>query len=128
MHARTRNHTPVRTIHSPIHPSHRFEVRDEPSQLPLPARNLRSLDSRQLLRPSCRGLHLLHGAQLVARETGDADVVVALEDELQVADFELGGLAELGELAGGDDDLVDEFVGDGEEDLLGGGLVWVVGG
>lgn len=71
------------------------------SQIRLPPRDLRSLDGTQLLGPSLRGLDLLHGAQLVRGVAGDADVVVAFEDELQVADLEGGGGAQLGELAGG---------------------------
>jgi len=87
------------------------------SQIRLPPRNLRSLDGTQLLGPSLRRLDLLHRAQLVRGVARDADVVVAFEDELQVADLEGGGGAQLGELAGGGDDLIDEVVGDLEEGL-----------
>ncbi len=61
------------------------------SQIRLPPRNLRSLDGTQLLGPSLRRLDLLHGAQLIRGVARDADVVVAFEDELQVADLEGGG-------------------------------------
>lgn len=94
----------------PTHPS-------SSSQIRLPPRNLRSLDGTQLLGPSLRRLDLLHRAQLVRGVARDADVVVAFEDELQIADLEGGGGAQLGELAGGGDDLIDEVVGDLEEGL-----------
>lgn len=71
------------------------------SQIRLSPRDFRSLDGTQLLGPSLRGLDLLHGAQLVRGVARDADIVVAFEDELQVADLEGGGGAQLGELAGG---------------------------
>ena len=90
------------------------------SQIRLSTRNLGGLDGTQLLGPSLRGLDLLDGAQLVRGVARDADVVVAFEDQLQVANLEGGRGAQLGELAGGGDDLVDEIVGDLEEGLGGG--------
>ena len=52
---------------------------------------------------------------LVARETGDADVVVPLEVQLKVLDFEGVPAAVLGEAASERGDGVDEFVGDVEK-------------
>jgi len=101
---------PLLRLTLPTHPSSISRIR-------LPPRNLCSLDSTQLLGPSLRRLDLLHGPQLVRGVARDADVVVAFEDELQVADLEGGGGAQLGELAGGGDDLVDEVVGNLEEGL-----------
>lgn len=86
--------------------------------------DLRSLHSRNLLHPACGGMVAADGAQLVGGIAWDADVVVALEDELEVAELEVGGAAELGDFAGGGDDLVDEGVGEVEEDLFG---CWLVG-
>ena len=91
--------------------------RSPTSQISLPTSDLRSLHSAQLLSPGRRRLHLLDGAQLIGSVAGNTDVVISLEDELQVAQFEGRGLAEFGEFAGGDDDLIDEVVGDLEKGL-----------
>ena len=60
---------------------------------------------------------LAHSADLVRGVAGDADVVVALKDELDVADLEGLGAARFGAFAGCGYDLVDELVGDGEDAL-----------
>ena len=88
-------------------------------QIRFPTSDLSGLHGAQLLRPGLRRLHLLDGAQLVRGEARHADVVVALEDHLQVADFQLRGIPQLGQAAGGDDDVVDEVVGYLEERLAG---------
>lgn len=62
-------------------------------------------------------LDLLNGAELVGGVARDADVVVALEDELDVADVKGVRTADFRELASGDSDLVDEVVGDFKEGL-----------
>lgn len=56
----------------------------------LPLSNLGSLNGRHLLSPSLSWLRLLDSTQVVSGETRDAHVVVALEDKLDVADFEGG--------------------------------------
>lgn len=91
------------------------------SQIRLPPRNLTRLHRAHLGDPPLGRQKLAHSADLVRGVAGDADVVVALEDELDVADLEGLGAARLGALAGGCDDLVDELVGDGEDALGGGG-------
>jgi hypothetical protein len=58
-----------------------------------------------------------NNARLVERVAGDANVVVALEHRLDVADVERRVRAQLGELAGSDDDVVDELVGELKEGL-----------
>lgn len=87
------------------------------SKIPLTPCNLAGLNSAHLRDPALRGKELAHGANLVGRVAGDADVVVALEDQLDVADLKGLGAASFGALAGGGDDLIDEFVGDGEDAL-----------
>jgi hypothetical protein len=63
------------------------------------------------LHPARRGIVSADGAQLVGGVAWDTDVVVALENELEVAELEVVGLAQFGDFAGGSDDLVDESVG-----------------
>lgn len=75
------------------------------------------LDRRHLLLPRDRSALSAHRADLIAAETRDADVVLAFEDELDVSDFEAGGAAELGELAGAGNEVVDKVIGGIEEDL-----------
>ena len=87
-------------------------------QISLPTRNLSGLYRTHLLRPSLRRLELLHGTDLVGSVAWHTDVVVAFEDELNVANLEGGGVAKLGETAGAGDDLVDEVICD-LEDCLG---------
>ena len=67
--------------------------------------------------PRRRRCHAPDDARLVERVAGDADVVVALEHRLDVADLQRRVGAQLGELAGSDDDVVDELVGELEEGL-----------
>jgi len=86
-------------------------------QVHLTPGNLAGLDRAHLGNPSLRRLELAHSPDLVGCVAGDADVVVALEDELDVANLERLGAASFGALAGCGDDLVDEFVGYGEDAL-----------
>ena len=86
--------------------------------IPLPTRNLARLNRTHLIDPPLRRLELANSADLVRGVARDTDVVVALEDELDVADLEGLGAAGFGALAGGGDDLVDELVGDGEDSLM----------
>jgi hypothetical protein len=88
-----------------------------PSQIPLPTCNFGSLHGTQFLRPSLCRYNLLDGAQLVGSVARDPYIVVALQDELNVAHFESRGLAEFGKTAGSDYDLVDEIIGNLEERL-----------
>jgi hypothetical protein len=56
-------------------------------------------------------------ARLIERVSGDANVVVALEHRLDVADFQRRVVPQLGKTAGRRDDVVDELVGEFEEGL-----------
>ena len=76
----------------------------------LPTHDLGSLNSFHLFVPSGSRNQLPYGADLVGSISWDADVVVAFEDQLDVADVELGRLAELGKLASIGKDGVDEVV------------------
>jgi hypothetical protein len=67
--------------------------------------------------PRRRRVDAPHDARLVKRVAGDADVVVALEHRLDVADVERRVGAQLGQLAGADDDVVDKLVGELEQGL-----------
>lgn len=78
---------------------------------------LSSLNRHHLLLPSDRTTRASHSSDLIAAETGNTDVVLAFEDELDIADLEGGGAAELGDFAGGGNDVIDEFVCYVEEDL-----------
>lgn len=77
------------------------------------------MDGAHLGDPGRAGLDFADGAKLLARVTGDADVVGALEDELNVADLEDLAPALLGVAAGGVKDAVDETVGKVEDGLRG---------
>ena len=82
-----------------------------------PTRQLRRLNSHHLLRPPCSRLWATYSTNLIGGEARDANVVLTLEDDLNVADFERVGAANFGEFAGGHEELVDEVVGDLEEHL-----------
>lgn len=58
------------------------------SQIPLAPSDLSSLNSTQLLSPTRSRLRFLDGTQLVGSVARHANVVVALENELNVAKFE----------------------------------------
>lgn len=58
------------------------------SQIPLTPSNFSSLNSTQLLSPTLSRLHFLNGTQLIGSIARNADVVIALENELEVAKFE----------------------------------------
>ena len=100
-----------------IHPDRLEVLKMPPEHLPtdskirLSPRDFCRLHGTHLLRPSDAGLNFLHGSELIGGVAGDADVVVTFEDQLQIADFELLGAAKLGETAGCNGDVVDEFVG-----------------
>ena len=70
--------------------------REDACLLSLSLRHLSSLHGRHLLRPALSGLGFLNGAKVIGGEAGDAHVVVAFQDELDVAEFEGGGRAEFG--------------------------------
>jgi hypothetical protein len=69
------------------------------------------------MRPTGRRLGSTRRADLISRETRDADVVLALEDHLDIARLEARAATQLGELAGRGDEVVDEIVCDLKEDL-----------
>lgn len=58
------------------------------SQIPLTPSNFSSLNSTQLLSPTRSRLHFFNGTQLIGSVARYADVVIALENELEVAKFE----------------------------------------
>ena len=102
------------------------------------AHHLCPVDGVHLLQKRRARLHLAYGPDLVRCVTRDADIIVALEHELDVADLEGGRVAQLGQLAGRGDDVVGELVGECEDGLFGRGqclvlsfemtfLVWGIG-
>jgi hypothetical protein len=72
--------------------------------------DLGRLNRAHLGDPSLAGLGLADSAQLVRCVTRDADVVGALENQLDVTDLEYLGAALFGEAAGGVQDIVNEVV------------------
>lgn len=82
-----------------------------------PTRQLGRLNRHDLLLPRDGATLSAHGSDLIGAEAGDADIPLAFEHELDVADFQAGGTPQLGQLAGGRDDVVDEVVGGVEDDL-----------
>jgi hypothetical protein len=76
----------------------------------LAAHDLGRVDGAHLVMPGRRRVHAPNDARLIKRVAGDADVVVALEHRLDVADVERRVGTQLGELARTDDDVVDELV------------------
>ncbi len=83
----------------------------------LPTHHLGGVDGTHLVMPRRGRVDAPDDARLVERVAGDADVVVALEHRLDVANLERRVRPELGELAGRRDDVVDELVGELEEGL-----------
>lgn len=86
--------------------------------IPLPPSNLTRLNRTHLIDPSLRRLKLADCTDLIRRIARDTDIVIALKDELDVADLEGLGAAGFGALAGCGDDLVDELIGDREDGLV----------
>lgn len=80
------------------------------SDVSLASHNFGSLHCVHLLSPTRGGDQFADGADLVRSIAWDADVVVALQNELDVADVEGRRFAQLAELARGADDGVDEVV------------------
>jgi hypothetical protein len=68
-----------------------------------PASQFGRLNRHSLLLPRDRASGPPDRPDLIATEPWYADVVLALKDELEVADLEGGAAAEFGELAGGAD-------------------------
>jgi hypothetical protein len=68
-----------------------------------PACQFGRLNRHSLLLPRDRASRPPDRPDLIATEPWYADVVLALQDELEVADLEGGAAAEFGELAGGAD-------------------------
>ena len=75
------------------------------------------MNSAHLRNPSRGRLDLAHGTDLIGGVARDANVVAALEGQLDVADLEDLAAALLGVLAGCLEDLVDEVVCDLEDGL-----------
>jgi hypothetical protein len=78
---------------------------------------LRCLHRHHLLRPPCSWLWATNGTYFISREARDANVVLTLEDDLNVADVESVGTSDFGESAGSCDQVVNEVVGDLQEYL-----------
>lgn len=97
--------------------STRTRSRTRTPAFPATTCQLGRLNRQRLLLPSHGTGGASDGTNLIAAETRDTDIVLTFEDELDVADIEGGGGAELGELAGGGDDIVDEVIGYVEDDL-----------
>lgn len=87
------------------------------SQISLASSNFSSLNSTQLLSPTRSRLRFFDGTQLVGSVARHADVIVALENELEISKFEGRRLAEFCEAAGCDNDLVDKVISDLEKGL-----------
>lgn len=92
---------------------------DPVSQIPLAPSDFGSLNGTQLLSPTRSRLCFLNRTQLIRSIARNTNVVVALKNELEVAKFESGRLAEFCETAGRDNDLINEVISDLEECLLG---------
>lgn len=93
----------------------------------LPAHDFGRVDRLHLVHPTGSWHDLAHGAHFIRSVAWDADVVIALEDELEVADVELRRFAQLAKLAGAADDIVYKIVcelEDGLVCLLVSGMVW----
>lgn len=82
-----------------------------PLKVSLPAHDLRRVHRLHLVHPASSRHDLADRANLVRGVTGDANVVVALENELNIANVKLRRLAELAKLACAADDVVYEVVG-----------------
>lgn len=82
------------------------------SNIPLPWHDLRCLHGAHLADPRGRGLDLADGAQFVGRVARDADIVRALQHELDVADLQHLGPALLSVTAGRGEHAIDERVGE----------------
>lgn len=76
-----------------------------------------SLNSAEFLGPALRRLDLLDRTCFICRVARDADVVVAFENQLNVAEFEGRRLAEPRHAASTCDNLIDKVVCDLEKSL-----------
>lgn len=72
--------------------------------------DLSRLYRTHLLRPALRRLELLHSPDFVGSISRHANVVVAFQNELDVADLERGGVTELGKTTSARNDLIDEVI------------------
>ena len=92
-------------------PIYRKATSERSSLLRFPPGELGRLDGAHLLGPAGRGRLLAHGTDLVLGEARNADVVGALEHELEVAQLESVVAAKLGNLACGRHSLIDKVIG-----------------
>ena len=83
----------------------------------LPTHDLRRVHRTHLVRPALRRHNLPHSPHLIRRVSWNTDIVVALENDLDIANVELGRVAQLAKLARVADDVVDEVVGELEDGL-----------
>ena len=88
-----------------------------PLKVRLPTHNLRRINRTHLVRPALRRHNLPHRPHLIRRISWNTDIVVALKYNLDIADVELGRVAQLAKLARVADDVVDEVVGELEDRL-----------
>ena len=89
-----------------------FDSREETMTLciGLSPSDLGGLHRTHLLRPSLRRLELLHRTDFVRSISRHANVVVAFQNELNIAYLEGRGVAQLGETTGARNDLIDEVI------------------
>jgi hypothetical protein len=78
---------------------------------------LRSSNGAHLLHPARSWADSLNGADLIGAETGNTNVVLTFQDHLKIASFKRNTTTELGKFAGGCNEVVDEFVSNGQERL-----------
>ena len=95
----------------------RNHSQDAISGIRLSTHHLCRIDGAHLVVPRRRRIDPPDNARLVEGVSGDANVVVALEHRLDVADFQRRVVPQLGKAAGRHDDVVDELVGEFEEGL-----------
>lgn len=88
-----------------------------PSSNIILAHDLGSLNGIHLLRPARRRLELAHRPDLVQTVARHADIVVALQHDLDVADVEGRIGPDLGQPAGRSDDVIHKVVGEVQNGL-----------
>ena len=85
--------TPITSLHASIQTDVSVNKRLKAIlEIPLSTRNFSCLDGAQFLRPPLSGNNLPDRTKLISRVAGNPDVVVSLENDLKVADFQSGGL------------------------------------
>lgn len=83
----------------------------------LSAHDLRRVDCLHLIHPSGCWNDLPHRAHLIGCITRNANIIAALENVLNVANIQLGAVAELGEFAGIRNDIIYKVIGELQDRL-----------